>query len=106
MNRAERIATLMFRHVRKELTRQEKRALTAWRSADQENEKVFQGTINSESILINIAAFLAEKERGLQILKDNHPEIWGNSATRPRSKIYRIIRYAAVILVVLGFSLY
>ena len=106
MNESEKIAMLMFRHVRKELTRKEERELTVWRHAGPENERIFNGTTDGESILINIAAFLAEKERGLQKLKKRNPEIWTGSSIRRSTRRYWMTRIAAIILIVLSFGLY
>jgi hypothetical protein len=103
MNNYERIGTLMFRYARRELTGKEKKELTAWRRAHPEEENLFKNSTDPEDIMVNVGAFLASKEKGLQKLKDRYPDIWKDSPASRYNTRYWMIGIAAVLLI--GLSL-
>ena len=103
MNKSERLATLMFRYSRRELTSQEIKELASWRRSRPGKENLFKRITDPEDIMVNVGAFLASKEKGLQKLKDCYPEIWIESPESPHNSRYWKIGIAAVFLI--GLSL-
>jgi ferric-dicitrate binding protein FerR (iron transport regulator) len=79
MKKSERIGTLMFRYVRKEITPSEERELNAWRSLSPENERFFQEKTNTENILKNLSQQLNTGEPGFLNQKVRFPEFFRRS---------------------------
>jgi hypothetical protein len=87
MNNYERIGTLMFKYARRELTPRERKELRAWRRTRPEEENLFKNHTDPENIMVNVGAFLASKEKGLQKLKDCYPDIF---KLQPQQKGFRL----------------
>jgi hypothetical protein len=86
----------MFRHARRELTGKEKKELTAWRRAHPEEENLFKNSTDPEDIMVDVGAFLASREKGLQKLKDRYPDIWKDSPASRHNSRYWMIGIAAI----------
>ena len=106
MNKSERMGLLMFRYARRELTTKEKKELTAWRRTRPEKENLFKNSTDPEDIMVNVRAFLASKEKGLQKLKDCYPDIWKSSPDIRQNRLFRIIGMAAIALIVVSLGLF
>ena len=102
----ERLGTLMFRYSRRELTGKEKKELMAWRRSRPEEENLFKNTTDPGNIMVDVAAFLSFKEKGLQKLKDCYPDIWKDSPASRHNSRYWIIGITVVFLIALSLILF
>jgi ferric-dicitrate binding protein FerR (iron transport regulator) len=103
---AEKAAGLLFRYVRKELTREEERQLTNWRYLSPENEQLFQEKTDRTRILAELGRRL---EKNKQLKKDidhyfsEDPGKWPHKYHLGR---FRVSRIAAACLLVLVSGLF
>jgi hypothetical protein len=56
--------------------------------------------------MVNVGAFLASKEKGLQKLKDYYPDIWKDPPAGRHNSRYWMIGAAVVFLIGLSFILF
>jgi transmembrane sensor len=106
MNKSDRIGTLLFRYVRKELTQDEERELTAWRYASPENESLFQEKTDRENILSDLAEYLDAKDRIFQKVKSSYPGPWRKPIVDRRLRRFQILGITLFLMVVLSAGLY
>jgi transmembrane sensor len=106
MTDAVRAAGLLFRYVRKELTREEERELTDWRYQSPENEQLFQEKTDRTRILAELGRRLEKNDR-LKKDIDNYfsddPRRWPHQYHVGR---FRVTRIVAVSFLVLGIGFF
>jgi transmembrane sensor len=106
MKNAERMGTLLFRFVRKELNREEEKELTAWRYASAENEKLFQEKTDKTKIVRELADYLETRDHIFQKIKERYPDPWiGPALGRPR-RVIQIMKFVVMAMIVLGTGWY
>jgi transmembrane sensor len=106
MTSSERIGLLLFRHVRKELSAAEEKELAAWRGTHPDNESFFLFTASPEFMQRAIKGLYDTKEVVYNGLLEKFPGYFIDPPIKKRTKVYRMLRFAAVATVVLGFGLY
>jgi transmembrane sensor len=106
MNSPERIGKLLFRHIRKELSSKESAELSAWRKLSERNEQLFQTETDPEHIHKVISEMFDNREYTFQKFREAYPQYQEKKLKKPRARIYRIARVAAIFVVTLGTSLY
>jgi transmembrane sensor len=106
MTSSERIGLLMFRHLRRELSASEVKELNTWRYAHPDNERSFLTATDPEFIRLGIKRLYETKERVYNRLLEKFPESFLEPPIKKTSRVYRILRYAASVVAVLGYSLY
>jgi transmembrane sensor len=106
MNSAERIGKLFFLYTRNELSNKEKAELAAWRKTSRRNEEFFQTHTNPENIRESVSRIYNSRDRVFQKIKEGYPEPWEKKPVRRISYRSRIIRIAAIFILVLSFGLY
>jgi transmembrane sensor len=104
MRPSERIASLIFWYLRDELSGEQERELTEWRSSSPENEKFFQEEIDPENIRKEISDMYANKEKVWDKIMEKDPGF--NPKSKKPRKLYWVLTVAAIIIVSLGFSWY
>ncbi len=104
MRPSERIAFLIFRYLRDELTPDQDRELTEWRDASPENEQFFQEEIDPEKIRSDLAEMYEHKDGIWDQILSQTPEFSGK--TVPLRKPHWKYPAAAAILIGLGLSWY
>src|ERR1700682_837268 len=108
MTSSERIGLLMFRYVRKELSAAEEKELTAWRNSRPDNESFFQTTTDPDNLWPGIRNMYDSKDIVYNQLREKLPGYFPAPTVTTIKKIpivYRMMRYAASITVLVGFSL-
>jgi len=105
MRPSERIATLIFRYLRGELSGEEERELSEWRSLSDENEQFFQEEIVPENIRKDISDMYANKEVVWQKILEKAPGLHNAPVSKKPSR-FSVISIAAVFLVSLAFGTY
>jgi len=98
MKNAERIGTLLFRYVRKELNHEEERELTAWRYSSPANERLFQEKTDKTKILQELAYDLETRDRIFEKIKERYPGPWINP---PFSRLRRTVQVAKIAVLVI-----
>jgi transmembrane sensor len=106
MSNPERIGTLLFRYTRRELTRAEEAELSAWRSLSPKNEQLFQRQTDPEHIRKEVSLMFESRDYVLQKTKERYPGPWEEETKKPKARVYRIMRWAAIFVIVLGVGLY
>jgi transmembrane sensor len=108
MTSSERIGLLMFRYVRKKLSAAEEKELAAWRYTHPDNEPFFLSTTDPEYIRHAINGIYDTKEIVYNRLLEKFPGRFPNPIIiiKKQPKVYQVLRFAATVAVVLGFSLY
>ena len=114
MNNAERIGNLMFRYMRKELSRKEMAELDTWRKHSPKNESAFQDTLDPEKMWEDLKALDESRDKRQKIMLEKALTSPLKRKSSPRSRIRRIgfgiLKIAATILVVfvtfIGVSIY
>jgi ferric-dicitrate binding protein FerR (iron transport regulator) len=105
MKTPEEIAQLLFRHVCRELTPEEKQQLAEWRGASPENEQVFRDATDREYVRREIDFIHRSKDRVYQHITKQYPF----TDTIPKTShpgIYRLLRIAAMVVVSLGVTFF
>jgi ferric-dicitrate binding protein FerR (iron transport regulator) len=100
MKTADQIGKLMFKHARKKTSEKEELELSDWRSLFSENEKAFQYSIDTKSILREVALMIDSKERVMEKIREQIPA----AAYQPRKRralIIKMTKIAAIFLVVM-----
>jgi len=101
MKKTERIGILLFRYIRKELSREEEKELTSWRYASAAHEKLFQEKTDRTRILADLAAYLEERDRVFQQIGGRYSGVRENRFNNRRRQVRRNLGMAAVLVVVL-----
>jgi ferric-dicitrate binding protein FerR (iron transport regulator) len=105
MRPSERIATLIFRYLRGELSGEQERELSEWRSLSDENEQFFQEEIDPDTIRRDLSDMYANKEIVWQKILEKAPGLHNAPISGKRSR-FSIISIAAIFLVSLAFGTY
>ena len=103
MNSSEKIAELLFRYLRDELTPEQELELNEWRKASPENEEMFQLETNLENISTDLKEMYDHKEATWQKILNKAPHL----ATPPKRIINLRWGWAAAVtafLFVLGIT--
>ena len=110
MKHSERIGTLMFKHIRLELSREETKELTAWRNLSSENNRFFLESVDPENIRVQFKRIYDARGPVHEKLKAEFKELF---EAKPKAKISRMnlfLRYAAAVSITIGlfwaFSLF
>jgi len=98
MTNTERIGELIFRFMRKELSRKEIAELEAWRKRSPINERTFQEAINPEEIRADLKALEESRISRLEKIPVAHPVSKSASRSPIRRIGMRIIKIAASVL--------
>ncbi|MFI5195314.1 MAG: FecR family protein [Chitinophagales bacterium] len=110
MSSAERIGWLMFRYVRNELSRREKKELATWRSLSVKNESFFQSAIDPENLRTRVVKMAEARKRIFEKLRQRFPEIpdMSPNGAQPGKVFYlsRSWRIAAAIALIVGSGWY
>ncbi len=117
MNHPKRIGTLLYRYNRNELTDKEKRELAEWRALSADNEQLFRDKTDPEKVRNEMTALYDSRDRVFQQVRESYPGIANaklsnqdfpeSGADEKPARIFHVSRRAAAILiVVLGASLY
>ena len=101
MRQSERIAWLLFRYTRDELSAEEKHELSEWCSLSPENEEIFKKETNPDYIRDEMKEMYANKNAVFQKITEKYPELSDNS--RPYLK-FRLIPVAATLIITLGIT--
>ncbi len=107
MKPSEKIAELLFRYLRNELTPDQQRELDEWRNASTKNEEIFRQEVDLEKIGKDLKEMYAHKDRVWQKMLEKMPEL----AQIPARKIdFRIVWAAAaatlLLILTVGPALY
>ena len=110
----QKIAKLLFRYIRHELSSGQEKELNEWRGLSAENESFFQQETSIEYIRARLLAHEESKVRILEKLQANVPPNWTEGAPRKPGIVVRMLKYAAffvgalfIILVgIVGFELF
>ncbi len=98
MKPSEKIAELLFRYLRNELTPDQQRELDEWRSASPMNEEIFRQETDLENISRDLKEMYAHKEGVWQKMLEKMPEL----AQTPVRKIgFKFIWAAATVTLLL-----
>ena len=100
------MATLLFRYISKELSREEERELTAWRYRSREHEKLFQEKTDRETILAELARHLESRDRVFQKVKMLYPGPWEKAELPRRFRIWQTLEMGFVLALILITGLY
>jgi transmembrane sensor len=113
MSSSQRIGWLMFRYVRKEISRGEKRELRAWRRLSDKNETFFQSATDPKNLRERIASMAETREQILKKIQVRIPDIRDltSHVEEPPTIFYlsprkRLIAAAAAIIIGLGWYLF
>jgi len=101
MRQSERIAWLLFRYTRDELSAEENHELSEWRSLSPENEEIFKKETNPDYIRDEMKEMYANKNAVFQKITEKYPELSDNS--RPYLK-FRLMPVAATLIITLGIT--
>jgi transmembrane sensor len=102
MKHSERIGRLMFRYIRKELSRKEKAELAAWRNLSPENDLFFREKTEPENIRQHFKRIYESGDQALEQLQNEFPDLFSK---RPKTKIIRmnrLLRFAAAVTITIG----
>jgi transmembrane sensor len=107
MKDPEQIAALLFRYVRKELTPEEERELTAWRYQSPENEQLLQEKTDRTRMLAELGRRLEMNEQIHKEIEHYYAADAGRWPAHQRRRRLYITRIAAVFVpILLGLGLY
>jgi ferric-dicitrate binding protein FerR (iron transport regulator) len=105
MTPSERIATLIFRYLRGELSADQERELSEWRSQSAGNEQFFQEETDPENIRRDISEMYANKDLVWQKILEKVPEL-DKAPETGKAVRFRMMSIAVILLVSLAFGLY
>jgi transmembrane sensor len=105
MSTPEEIGNLLYRHTRNELSRKEKKELSAWRNESAGNEQLFQTETNPEQIRKRITRVYEDREYVFQKLQEKFPAFEYKKTQKPRARFFYMKRIAASVLLI-TISLY
>jgi transmembrane sensor len=103
MRHSDRIALLMFRYIRNELTPDEDQELSEWRSLAPANEQLFQDETDPDNIRNEMKEMYANKEAVFQKIREKYPELSQKSGV---SRKILAISIAAAFLLSMGIGSY
>jgi transmembrane sensor len=113
MSSSQRIGWLMFRYVRKEISRGEKKELRAWRRLSDKNESFFQSATDPKNLRKRIASMPETREQILKKIQERYPDIHDlTTEVEQAPTIFymsprkRFIAVAAAIIIGLGWYLF
>jgi ferric-dicitrate binding protein FerR (iron transport regulator) len=101
MNNNHKIAKLLFRYIRHELSSGQEKDLKEWRGLSAENEAFFQQETSIEYIRGRLRAHEESKVRILEKMQANVPPNWTEGAPRKPGIVVRMLKYAAILIGVL-----
>jgi transmembrane sensor len=104
MSDSEKIAELIFRYLRDELSEDQLRELNEWRESSPQNEQIFREETDLENIRSGLKEMYDNKDKVWQKILEKAPQ----AAIQPvHKRVYlRVWAAAAIFLIVLGCGMY
>jgi transmembrane sensor len=106
MHSPQKIADLLFKQLRNELTEAERIELNVWRQESVENEKKFKELTDPQHLQALMQDFYSYKEKAWNKLLEKVPELRDAPLPMQRRPWWRWPAVAATILVIIGAGLY
>ena len=104
MKNSERIGTLMFRYIRKDLSKKEETELAAWRNLSPENDLFFREKTDPENIRQHFKRVYESGEGVLEKLQSEFPDRFYKKPKAKITRFNRMMRYAAAIIIMVSLS--